>query len=402
MSEHNPRRGNAARITNHQPQRPQQEIQPIPLRSDLDPEATPEGVKSALEVHLDMLRASSDYRDTTVDSHRDRLKQFLDWLCPRPLLTEEENAERPGPDIRHTGEFHSRHLQDWQMERSQEVSPKTWQNECSTLRGFCRNLEDYGALPQGFHHYVPNPSISKDDERRDVSIDVDRGRKITEYLRKYKWGSERHVWWELIWTTAMRIGDGHSIDEDDIDWENKQIKLRHRPDQGKKLKNGEGMGSEGGERNVVVGDHVLDALEDWLDNPERADDPEDEYGRVPLFPQDSGDARRGKQFLRDLTYAVTRPCAYGEECPHDRDPEQCSAAGAKNMAFQCESTVSPHPVRSGAITRMRDNDVPKRILRDECDVSEKVLDKHYDQGDEGERAEIRREYLERDDTHRDE
>lgn len=187
----------------------------------------------------------------------------------------------------------------------------------------------------------------------------------------------------------------------DVDFSQGQIQLRHRPDTGTTLKNGTGMGSEGGERNVIVSEAVLDAISDWIANPDRADDPVDEHGRVPLFPTEDGDGRRGKQFIRDLTYAMTRPCKYGAGCPHDRDPNECPAAQSKNKAYACPSSTSPHPVRKGAITRMLDNDVPKRIVSHEVDASEEVIDKHYDDGDHDERAEIRREYLERDDAHRD-
>lgn len=400
MSEHNPRRNDHAQApTSNHSQRPEQNIQPIPWQSKLDTDLN--ASKDALEVHLDMLEADDKAR-ATVNSHERRLNRFLDWLCPEPLLTDEENAAEPGPDIKTTDQLTSRHIQQWKMERAPELAKSTLKTECDTVRRFCVNLEAYGALPQGFHYYVESPSLSEDEERSGESIDVDRARQITEYLRKYEWGSERHAFWELIWTTAMRIGGAHSISEPDIDWEKGQIRLRHRPDTGTTLKNGSGMGSDGGERNANVSETVLNVLDDWINHPDRASDPVDEHGRVPLFPNEDGDGRRCKQFLRDLTYAMTRPCAYGAECPHDRDPDTCDAAQSKNKAYACPSSTTPHPVRSGAITRMRDNDVPKRVVRDEVDASESVIDRHYDDGDEDERAEIRREYLERDDAYGDE
>lgn len=405
MAEHNPTRNRSAPTNNHQnrSRRPQQNITPIPFDSRLNTDYDRDDEKDALDIHLNMLRADNK-SEATIDSHERRLNRFIAWLCPDPLRTEEENATRPGPDIKHTGELaeNPQYIQDWKMERGQEVAKITLKTECDTVRVFCRSLEQYGALPQGFHHFVESPSLSEDEERRNDAIDVERAQQITEQLRRYAWGSERHVLWELIWTTAMRLGGAHSIDEPDIDWERGQIQLRHRPDTGTTLKNGSGMGRDGGERNVNVPDIVLEVIEDWLDHPERPDDPVAEGGRRPLFPNHDGNGRRCKQFLRNLTYAVTRPCKYGAECPHDRDPNECAAARAINEAYDCPSSTTPHPVRSGAITRMRDNDVPKRIVRDEVDASEGVIDRHYDDGDEDERAEIRREYLQRDDGYRDE
>lgn len=403
MSEYNPTRRDGEPHANNQNYRPRQELIPIPWRANLDPEGIPDKNKDkdALTYHLDKIE-SDGKAEATIDSHERRLNRFLDWLCPNPILTEEENATRRGPDIRHTGELTSRHIKDWEIERSSDIAPTTMKTECDTVRVFLRNLEGYGALPQGFHRYVDGPSLSEDEERRENAIDVDRGHQITEYLRKYEWGSERHVFWELIWTTSMRIGGAHSIDVPDIDFETGQIRLRHRPESGTTLKNGSGMDEEGGERNVIVSQTVLDAIEDWFDHADRPDDPIAEGDRIPLFPNDDGTKRRCKQFLRDLCYAMTRPCACGEGCPHDKDPNTCEAAQSKNKAYACPSSTTPHPVRAGAITRMLDNNVPKRIVSDEVDASEGVIDKHYDEGGEDHRAEIRREYLERDDTHRDE
>ncbi|MFC6721557.1 site-specific integrase [Halobacteriaceae archaeon SHR40] len=403
MSEHNPaQNGQAPYANQNQPRRPQHEITPIPLDSRLDTPHDRGDGKDALDIHLNMMEVD-DYAEATIDSHERRLTRILDWFCPNPLRTEEENAAQPGPDITHTGELASnpRIIQDWKMERGAEVAKATLKTECDTVRVFFRSLEDYDALPQGFHRFVESPTLSENEERRDDAIDIDRAREITEYLRKYEWGSERHVLWELIWTTAMRLQGAHSIDESDVSWEQGQIQLRHRPDTGTTLKNGSGMGKEGGERNVIVPQTVLDVIEDWLDNPDRADDPVAEGGRVPLLPDEDGTGRRGKEYLRKLTYAMTRPCAYGAGCPHDKDPTKCPAAQAKNKAYACPSSTTPHPVRKGAITRMRNNDVPRRVVSHEVDASEAVLDKHYDDGDADQRAEIRREYLERDDAHRD-
>lgn len=58
----------------------------------------------------------------------------------------------------------------------------------------------------------------------------------------------------------------------------------------------------------------------------------------------------------------------------------------------CPSTVSPHDIRRGAITNMLRHDTPPRVISERSDVSESVLDKHYDQRNEREKMEIRRKY----------
>jgi hypothetical protein len=90
--------------------------------------------------------------------------------------------------------------------------------------------------------------------------------------------------------------------------------------------------------------------------------------------------------------AVTRPCAYDEECPHERNPNSCEAA-TYTQASKCPSSVSPHDVRRGAITHLLRNDVPKQVVSDRVNSSPETLEKHYSQLTEEEKMEQQREYL---------
>jgi hypothetical protein len=56
--------------------------------------------------------------------------------------------------------------------------------------------------------------------------------------------------------------------------------------------------------------------------------------------------------------------------------------------------VSGHPVRRGAITRfLKDESIPEKAISDRSNVSQDVMDKHYDVRTEGEKTEQRRDYF---------
>lgn len=151
------------------------------------------------------------------------------------------------------------------------------------------------------------------------------------------------------------------------------------------LKNGEPA-----ERYVAIKPDTVDLLDDWI--AENRPEVTDSNGREPLITTAQG--RVSRACVRDTMYRITRPCHYGEECPHSREPEDCEAViGRQKSASKCPSSRSPHPVRRGSITRHLSDDVPEKVVSDRCDVSQEVLEKHYDQRSEERKVEQRREYL---------
>jgi len=342
----------------------------------------------AYEKHIEMMHADG-MAQSTIRTHKSIIGLFVDWLTPKPGLTEEERKDEPGPNIEKTTELRRQHLQDYKLKRSREVKTITVSNQMDRVRVFLRNLERYGALPEGMHEFAISPDVEEEEERRSDWLEIERGNAIRDYLRKYEWGSEEHVYFELIWSSGMRLGAVQGLDVDDLELESGKIALRHRPETGTTLKN-----KHGGERKVTITETVTEAIEDFLARPDRPNEVKDEHGREPLFCNEDGTGRRGKQYLRDLMYSLTRPGqTEGGGCPHDKDPETCQAAQAKNSSYQCPSSKAPHAVRSGALTRMLKNDVPPWAVSRRVDCSEEVLEKHYNEMSEDEKADRLRDYF---------
>ena len=117
------------------------------------------------------------------------------------------------------------------------------------------------------------------------------------------------------------------------------------------------------------------------------DEAVDEYGREPLLTSRHG--RPAASNLRAHVNALTRPCHYARECPHDREESQCEATEYK-YANRCPSSVPPHAIRRSAITAWLNDGHGKELLADRMNVSAKTLDKHYDVRTKAEKRELRR------------
>lgn len=191
---------------------------------------------------------------------------------------------------------------------------------------------------------------------------------MLEYLRRFEYASRSHTLIELLWHTGLRIGAVYSLDVEDYDPEAERLNLTHRPETGTPLKN-----KSEGERMVALSRYVCEVLDDWIDHnrPDVADD----HDREPLFTSKHG--RLTISTMRERTYTVTRPCYYGDHCPHDRRERDCEAT-EYGYRSKCPSSVSPHSIRRGSITHFLTEDVPEKVISDRMDVGQDVLEKHYD------------------------
>lgn len=210
------------------------------------------------------------------------------------------------------------------------------------------------------------------DEVREVILNPGRAKKTLDWLEKYEYASADHVIFTLFAAAGLRVGALNSLDLDDVQKGDNgpYLNLEHRPEMGTSLKN-----ETKSNRHVVIDDDVHEVLTNYMTD-RRPSDITDDHGREPLFATEHG--RMAKSTIRQSVYSWTRPCKLGEDCPVGKDPDDCRGAQRRNWASQCEESVSCHPVRKGYITAELNAQVPRFLLSERCDVSEKMIDKHYD------------------------
>jgi len=336
---------------------PSQELEPI-------------GPAEAKEMYLEQRK--QEVSESTIQAHHYRLKQFIRWC---------EQVE----EITNLNEITGRDLQRYNLWRREDddLDNVTMVTQLSTLRVFIRWCENIDAVASGTHEKILLPSLSKNEDRRTTMLDAEAASQLIEYLRQFDFSTRTHALVELLWHTGMRIGAAQGLDVKDYDPKEQYVELHHGSNSGTRLKNkGEG------ERYVALSQSVCNALDAYLKY--KRDNAADEYDRNPLFTSQHG--RPAKSSLRDSIYRVTRPCQYTGDWLHDREMDSCESM-EPNKASTCPSSMSPHAIRRGAITKHLSNDVPEKVVSDRTNVSLDVLEKHYDRRGEQKKAEQRRDYL---------
>ena len=184
----------------------------------------------------------------------------------------------------------------------------------------------------------------------------------------------------------MRMGAAHGLDVEDYqpDDDNPHLDLSHRPDTDTPLKNG-----SRGERPVSIPEETQEIIDDYLEN--KRPDVTDDHGQNPLLASSRG--RLSKSTIRKYVYKWSRPCVYGADCPHGKDPEDCEAAQSLDQVSKCPSDMTPHPIRRGYITRLLTAGVPVDVISERCNVSSIVIDEHYDVRTEDEKMRQRQDIL---------
>jgi len=306
---------------------------------------------------------------TTHANHRYRLDQFIQW------------ADKEG--LTNMNDITGSKLQDFKQWKSSGVAKVTVKNHLSTLRQFIEFCEDIDVAPNGVGRKIRLPTMQLGDDVNDTHLLPKEAKAILSYCNKYEYATLRHTAFYILWHTGMRSGGLRGLDIDDYDSHNGILSIRHRPETATPLKN-----KERTERDVSIKPAVTDVLDDYLEMHHPY--VEDEHGRVPLLGTNNG--RMEQTTLQRNIYTLTRPCHYTNECPHDRDMQECEAT-SYNTASKCPTSVSPHALRKGSITVHRKQNVPKEVASERMDVSGDVLDKHYDKRTEREKMQQRREYL---------
>lgn len=330
--------------------------------------------QAALDWYLE--HREDDLRTATLRKYESALRIFIDW-------TDEVGIDDMN-DVK------GRQLMQFKTWRKQEADLATvsLNGNLAILQRFLRFCENIDAVPEGHADRVPMPNVPEAEE---VNYEVPSDEEVEAikfYFRQFERSSRRHVEFELIAEVGMRLGAVRAMDTEDFDPEEKTIYLRNRPEgpdeYGTPLKN-----DAKGERIVNISPELRNLIVAYIDH--RRNDVTDEYGREPLFTTASG--RPTTATIRRDFYKMSRPCVYGNECPHDRAVEACDAATNANAA-DCPSRFSTHPLRKWAIMKQLDQGIPKELLSDRVDVSVPVLDKHYDHRTEEQKSRRRLEVLE--------
>ena len=309
-----------------------------------------------------------EWADATMKIQRFQVEVFTDWL-----------AENEIDDMR---DVSARTAHKFRLDTKEGLAQSTVSQRMATVRrflSFCASID--GVDPSGPERMeTPN----RGNDVRTEALEKEQAEAVLSYLRKYAYASREHALLALTWHTGIRTGTLVSLDVEDIEADKHRLRIRHRPESGTPLKNGKRA-----ERYIALSPDITEILEDYITN-QRSSLPTNDDNRQPLFVTSKG--RASGKTLRQWFYKSTRPCLYGD-CPHGRSPSDCDAAQRQRDAKDCPSSLSGHPIRRGAITQFLKDDTPRKAVSDRCNVSNDILDKHYDARSESEKAENRRKFF---------
>ncbi|NGM70259.1 site-specific integrase [Natronolimnobius sp. AArcel1] len=249
------------------------------------------------------------------------------------------------------------------------------------VRSWLRWLSKRQYCDEAVYRVLDKDELNLDPTVRDEAIPESVARHIIERLGEQRYGSKMHAIIEVGFNGGLRIGDLHSLDVKDFRSDENTIVLRHRPDTGTRLKNGEVQDNTpgDGERDVIVKDRVIDAIQWYIDNVRP--DVTDEYSRSPLFATKQG--RASKSTLRRWIYEATS-CRWApdeSEINYDsvrrNKPITCDGGCDPDLNV-CPYSYCPHAIRRGAIVNHLSNGLYPSRASERFDVSIPVLKKHYD------------------------
>jgi site-specific recombinase XerC len=327
----------------------------------------------------------TDWSVATYDDYSYSLTRFLEYA---------EYADLD--DLSDLSEQNLEGFKQWRK-RDEHVALATLHGQLANIRVLIRWCEKVEIVEEGLADEMDLPDLDNSDIVSYTRLSSEAAKKIFEYHEQFEYVDRKFAKFALMWEALLRLGDVRALDLADYNRKEGYINLHHRPEEDTTLKNGESeVEGEGGERKINVPDWVCEILNTYIDgtgdpnHPKRKDET-DEYGRKPLFTTQYG--RVSKSTVARDIYRITQPCRYGQECPHDEDPESCRKRNNSNHLSKCESVVSPHPVRRGGICHQLNEGVEKSEICERADVSLKVLNKHYDLRTKEEAREKRREEL---------
>jgi len=324
-------------------------------------------------------------RESTYDDYSYDLTRFLEY-CEYANI--DDLAELSSADIEG--------FRQWRT-RDGHIQLSTLHGQLANLRVFVHWCETVEIVQEGLADNIELPDLDPTDTVSYKRLRPEEANKIIEYHQQRDYVAREFAEFVLAWELLFRLGDVRAIDLDDYNSEEQYIELKHRPDEGTPLKNGEAeVEGEGGEREVNLPDWVCDILDTYIDgtgdpNHEKRIEIKDEYGREPLFTTKKG--RVSRTTVRRDFYKITQPCRYGQDCPQDINPNECDYRSDSDLYSKCPENTSPHPVRRGGICYQLSQGVNKETICERADVSRKVLNRHYDLREKEEARKQRRNIL---------
>jgi site-specific recombinase XerD len=324
--------------------------------------------QEAIDEFTDVKMYSSS--DATVQNYEYRLKRFAEF-CESAGIVE-------------IGNVNGRTAEKFKQQRmaNPDVNPYTLEQQMRTFRQFLYWCESNELIKDGVAEKLMIPNSAAPDRVRNEAIDADRAEDIIDRLHKYRYASRHHVVFHILWETGMRMGSLHALDVGDFG--EGVLKLRHRPETGTPLKR-----KEDGQRDITItDDRLTEAIEDFI--ADQRPNVGDGTGRRPLIATERGRAHRST--IRADVYTVVQPCRYGGNCPHNKEVTSCEYRKHDHRAG-CPSSTYPHAIRSGSVTAHLNRDIPKEVVSERANMSESVLDEHYDERTEEEKRKRREKYL---------
>lgn len=202
--------------------------------------------------------------------------------------------------------------------REQNPTTVSLNNEFGTLKNWLEYLARIEVIDEDLPDKVEAPEVPKHEQSSDTKLDQDAAAALLAEYRDNPqlFGTRNHVLLELVWHTGARANGIVALDVQDM------------------------RETDAGERYLA-----------FVNRPETGT-------------------------IRDWMYMATVPCLHSP-CPHDRDPETCEYTSYQH-ASGCPSSRSPHHVRTGAITWMRNRGIPAEIVAERVNASVETIEQHYD------------------------
>ncbi|WP_284013189.1 tyrosine-type recombinase/integrase [Halobaculum litoreum] len=333
-------------------------------RDDLRP-ITP---RQAMEEWLDVIEA--DTAGSTAHSYRRRVRQFVQWLESEGVLN--------------LNIVDGRDIKAYRDHRAPALNNTSMKNELRTVRQFM----SYGvaleavepALVEKFSAHIP--SLTKGEASSDLMLGRERAHAILDHLDRFRYATRDHALFITMWDTGARISGLQALDLDDFDAEDGTVRFVSREESETRLKNG-----LTGERLNVLNEKTVEVLRHYIREHRR--DVEDDFGRKPLFTSKFG--RPTSSTFRRTTYNLTHPCFRGG-CPHDEDPDTCQYREHGHES-KCPSALSPHPIRTGRITDLRNRGVRIQKVAGRVDALPDTIRAYYDKPNLGEELDRRRDEI---------